>query len=131
MNGEREYEFGLLFDAMINERHKVRDIVKSNRAVLESTNATGENVLRWFALENCFEEVSFLRTLGSSIQSVTLTEAVSMGNTMMVGLLLELGADPDLLSCREALNVNDKINKLTSRQKNIIKNHFKDYGYEI
>ena len=129
MNGEREYGFILLFDAMINERHKVKDIVKGNREILESTNATGENVLRWFALENCFEEVSFLRSLGSSIQPVTLTETIAMGNTRMVGLLLELGADPDLLTCREALNY--KINKLTSRQKNIIKNHFKNYGYEI
>lgn len=129
MNGEFEFEFGVLLDAMMNERHKVKDIVNGNRAILEATNRTGENVLRWFALENCFEEVSLLRSMGSSIQPVTLSEAVGMGNTMMVGLLFELGAEPDLVSCREEMN--NHINKLTSRQKNIIKNHFKDYGYEI
>ena len=129
MNGEFEFEFGVLLDAMMNDRHKVKDIVSGNRAILEATNRTGENVLRWFALENCFEEVSLLRSMGSSIQSVTLSEAVGMGNTMMVGLLLELGGDPDLVSCRGEMN--NHINDLTSRQKNIIKNHFKDYGYEI
>lgn len=129
MKGELDHEFQLLLDAMLNERYKVQDIVNGNRAILEATNRTGENVLRWFALENCLEEVSFLRSLGASIQPVTLTESVAMGNTLMVGLLLELGADPDLVSCRGQMKL--AINGLSSRQKNIIKNHFKDYGYEI
>lgn len=129
MNGEIEFEFEVLLDAMINDRHKVKNIVNGNKSVLEATNRTGENVLRWFALENCFEEVSFLRSLGSPIQSVTLSEAVGMGNAMMVGLLLELGAEPDLVSCRGEINAT--LNELTSRQKNIIKKHFKDYGYEL
>jgi ankyrin repeat protein len=129
MNGEYEYEFGVLLDAMINERHKVHDIVINNRAILEATNRVGENVLRWFALENCFEEVRMLRSLGSSIQPSALTEAVDMGNTRMVGLLLELGAEPDLDYCRSSLNF--KLSKLSSRQKNIIRSHFRDYGYEL
>ncbi len=129
MNGEYEYEFGLLHDAMLNDLEKVRGIVNQDRSILEATNRTGENVLRWFALENCFDEVSFLRSMGSSIQSVTLNEAIEMGNTMMVGLLLELGVEPDIESCRSSLN--SKFTNITSRQKNIVRNHLKDYGYEI
>jgi hypothetical protein len=129
MNGEYEYEFGLLHDAMLNDREKARDIVIENRSVLEATNRTGENVLRWFALENCFEEVSLLRSMGSSIQPVTLTEAIEMGNTEMVGLLLELGVEPDIETCRMILR--SKFVEITSRKKNIVRNHLKDFGFEI
>lgn len=129
MNGKNDFEFVVLLDAMINERSKVKDIVDENRTILEATNRTGENALRWFALKSCFDEVSFLRSLGSSIQPEALSEAVGLGNTMMVGLLLELDAEPDLVSCRGEMD--STINNLTSRQKNIIKNHFKDYGYKL
>ena len=129
MDGVFEFGFGVLLEAMENEREKVRDIVKADRSILEATNRTGENVLRWYALENRFEEVSMLRSLGSSIQSVTITEAIEMGNTEMVGHLLELGGEPDLTSCRMALE--SEFSELTSRQKHIISGHLQDYGYEI
>ena len=129
MNGEYDYEFGVLLDAMENEPHKVNAIVNADRSILEATNRTGENALRWFALENRFDEVRKLRSLGSTIQEQTLSEAVGMGNTEMVGLLMELGAEPNLTSCKEEMN--RKFNQLTSRQKNIIKKHFQDFGFEI
>ena len=124
-----EHDFWVLLDAVRNEPHKVEAIVRSNREILNATNGIGENVLRWFAVENGMEEVSMLRSMGSPIQSAALSEAVGLGHTQMVGMLLELGAEPNLASCRSELN--SKFNNLTSRQKNIISNHFKDYGFEI
>jgi ankyrin repeat protein len=129
MNGEYDHEFAVLLDAVINEPHKVQAIVTGNRSILEATNRTGENALRWFSLENCFEQVRLLRSLGSSIQPEALSEAVGMGNAEMVGLLLELGAEPDLVSSSSELN--SEFTNLSSRKKNIIKNHFRDYGYEL
>lgn len=124
-----EHGFWVLLDAVINEPHKVEAIVKSNREILEATNGIGENVLRWFAVENGIEEVAMLRSMGSSIQSAALSEAVGLGHTRMVGMLLELGAVPELSHCRNELN--SKFNKLTKRQKHIIASHFRDYGYEL
>ena len=124
-----EHGFWVLLDAVINEPHKVEAIVKNNRKILSATNGIGENVLRWFAVENGLDQVKMLRSLGSPIQSSALSEAVGLGHTRMVGMLLELGAEPDLVYCRNELN--SKFNKLTKRQKHIISSHFRDYGYEL
>jgi len=129
MNGEYDFEFGILLDTLENEPHKVSAIVNSNPSILGATNRAGENALRWFALENRFEEVRKLRALGSSIQDEALSEAIALGNTEMVGLLFELGVEPDLITCRDEIRA--KRNELTSRQKNIIRNHFRDFGHEI
>lgn len=129
MNGEYDFEFGILLDALENEPHKVSAIVNGSPSILEATNRAGENALRWFALENRFEEVRKLRALGSSIHDEALSEAIALGNTEMVGLLFELGVEPDLITCRDEIRA--KRNELTSRQKNIIRNHFRDFGHEI
>ena len=129
MTEQCDYEFGLLLEAILREPEKIRDIVNSTPGILEATNCTGENVLRWCAVENYLDEVEMLRSLGSSIQPAALSEAVGLGYTFMVGLLLELGAEPDLVSCRRELS--SKFNRLTKRQKHIICSHFRDYGYEI
>ncbi|WP_415755743.1 hypothetical protein [Pseudomonas leptonychotis] len=131
MEFEHNYDFYLLLDAVLNEPHKVKDIVVSNRAILDAENLSGENVLSWLALENHVEGVCLLRTLGSKIQQFTLCEAIQMGNTEMVILLLELGADieAEITSCRSA--IENKIFNLSSKKKRLIRRYFIQYGHEI
>ena len=127
MNGQYDFEFGVLLETVLKEPEKLNDIIRENPDILEAKNRAGENVLRWCALENLLDEVEVLRSFGSSIQSSALSEAICHGHTYMVSLLLELGAEPDLLSCRQELSSD----MLSSRERHIIKDHFKAYGYEL
>jgi len=128
---EHNYDFYLLLDAVLNEPHKVKDIVVNNRGILDAENLSGENVLSWLALENHTEGVCLLRSLGSRIPPFTLCEAIQMGNTEMVILLLELGADieAEITSCQSA--IENKIHNLSSKKKRLIRSYFKQYGHEI
>ncbi|WP_160015146.1 hypothetical protein [Pseudomonas sp. 8BK] len=131
MEFEHNYDFYLLLDAVLNEPHKVKDIVVKNRAILDAENLSGENVLCWLALENLIEGVSLLRSLGSKIPQFTLCEAIEMGNTEMVILLLELGADieAEISFCRSA--IDNEIYNLSSKKKRLIRSYFEQYGHEI
>jgi hypothetical protein len=128
---EHNYDFHLLLDAVLKEPHKVKDIVVKNRAILDAENLSGENVLCWLALENHIEGVCLLRSLGSKTPQFTLCEAIQMGNTEMVILLLELGADieAEIAFCRSA--IDNEIYNLSSKKKRLIRSYFKQYGHEI
>ena len=128
----RSHEFGLLLDAVLNEPHKVKDIVTANPEVLYETCWAGENVLHWLAIENHTEGIELLRSLGSPIPEFALIHAVEHGHTETVILLLELGAELNEYvsnTCGKAL----KTNAFGMPEKNVrlIKSYFKQYGYEI
>ena len=90
---EHNFEFYRLLDAVLKDPEKVPDIVRDEPEILKQTNFSGETVLVWLALENHFSGVKLLRSLGAKIPHQALYEAVDMGHTDMVALLLELGAD--------------------------------------
>lgn len=123
------FDFIQLFDGVMFEPHKVPDIVKENPDCLSAVNIIGENVLHYCVVENMVEEVRLLRSVGSPIPSYALSEAVGLGYTEMVGLLLELGVEPVLRSCKNELMYAKE--KQGSRVANIISRHFADYGYEL
>jgi hypothetical protein len=127
--GEYDPEFGRLLDAVLREPHKVRDIVTDNRDILWATNRVGENVLAWLCVENHFEGVKLLRSLGSPIPDFSLWEAIQAGQTEMVILLLELGVAVDIEVCRSSLH--NPFFHLDKKNKRLITSYFSQYGYEI
>ncbi len=128
-NQGRTYDFDRLLDAVLNEPHKVPLIVAENRDILRATNWTGENVLRWLAVENHVEGIALLRGLGSPIPTIALVEAVELGHLETVILLLELGVEVDFSSCRSALEYNSF--HLSPKKIRIMKSYFKQFGYEM
>ena len=129
MGGEYEHGFDVLLDAVLNEPHKVKDIVTKNREFLVATNGAGENVLAWLAVENHVEGVRLLRSVGSPIPAFALYEAIQAGNTEMIILLLELGAEIDIELCRSSLY--NPIFGLNKKQRRLIESYFQQYGYKI
>jgi len=130
-HGEYDLDFGRLHDAVLFEPGKIHSIVKDKPSVLEATNRTGENVLRWCALENRYEDVKLLRSLGSSIQEASLMEAIEMGNTDMLILLLDLGGQI-LPSCAaQSIELGKEFDSLSSRTAHICKTHLKSYGLNV
>lgn len=127
--GEYEHEFGLLLDAVLHEPQKVRSIVAANRDILSATNRCGENVLKWLAVENHVEGVTLLRSLGSSIPESALWEAMQMGHTDMVILLLELGAEVDVEVCKRTLS--SKLWGLDKKKIRLMTSYLKQFGYEL
>jgi len=125
----KSHDFDILLDAVLNEPHKVKDIVNSNRECLRAVNYSGENVLHWLAVENRTEEVELLRSLGSPIPEFALVHALEAGHTEMVILLLELGADPNIETCKNSLN--NPIWELRKKTKRLMRSYFKQYGHEI
>lgn len=130
-NGIYEPEFGRLHYAILHEPHKVEAIVLDNRSILESTNATGENVLRWCALENRFDDVELLRSLGSSIQSVTLCEAIDMGHSDMLLLLLELGGEITESEVARSFNIGKRYLDLDAQTFRTMQGHLGAYGVHV
>ena len=126
-----DWKFWHLLDAVLHEPEKVSQIVSADRSVLEARNATGENVLRWLALENHFERVRLLRTLGSSIQEWAITEAIQHGHTEMVALLLELGGDIGGIDLEQHLSINRgwPEQRLSSRETQVIRSYFEQFSY--
>ena len=129
--GEYEPEFGRLHDAVLLEPEKIRSIVRENPETLEATNRTGENVLRWCALENRFDDVKLLRSLGSSIQEASLTEAIEMGNTDMLLLLLELGGQILPSRAESSIRLGKEFGGLSSRQAHICQTHLRSFGINV
>lgn len=128
----RSHEFGLLLDAVLNEPHKVRDIVSDNPEILYETCWAGENVLHWLAIENHTEGIELLRSLGSPIPEFALIHAVEQGNTETVILLLELGAELNEYianTCSRSLKINSF--EISDKKIRLMKSYFKQFGYEI
>ncbi|WP_444925300.1 ankyrin repeat domain-containing protein [Microbulbifer sp. TRSA002] len=126
---QKSQDFDILLDAVLNEPHKVNDIVTGNRECLRAVNYSGENVLHWLAVENHTEGVQLLRSLGSPIPEFALIHALEAGHTEMVILLLELGADPNIEACKRSLN--NSLWVLSDKTKRLIRSYFKQYGHEI
>lgn len=125
----KSHNFDILLDATLNQPHKVKDIVAANRDCLRAVNYSGENVLHWLAVENHTEGVSLLRSLGSPIPEFALIHALEAGHTEMVILLLELGADPNIETCKRSLN--NPLWELSDKTKRLMRSYFKQYGHEI
>ena len=128
----RTHGFGILLDAVLNEPHKVRDIVTDNPEILYETCWAGENVLHWLAVENKTEGIELLRSLGSPIPAFALINAVEHGHTETVILLLELGAEINEYissTCSRSLKRNSF--KISDKKIGLMKSYFKQYGYEI
>lgn len=126
---QKSYDFDILLDAVLNEPHKVNDIVTANRECLRAVNYSGEDVLHWLAVENHTDGVQLLRSLGSPIPEFALIHALQAGHTEMVILLLELGADPNIETCRQALN--NPLWELNEKTKRLMRSYLKQYGHEI
>ena len=125
----KEHGFDILLDAVLHEPHKVKDIATKNREFLESKNYTGETVLHWCAVENRTDDIELLRSLGASIPSFALIEALESGHTETAILLLELGVEVDALTCKRALERN--MFNLNAKTVKIMKSYFQQYGHEI
>ncbi|WP_339068230.1 ankyrin repeat domain-containing protein [Teredinibacter turnerae] len=128
----RSHEFGLLLDAVMNERNKVKDIVTDNPEVLYETCWAGENVLHWLAIENHTEGIKLLRSLGSPIPEFALIHAVQHGHAETVILLLELGAELNEYisnTCSRCLKTNSF--GVSAKKIRLIKSYFKQFGYAI
>ena len=129
LDQQKSHNFDILLDAVLNEPHKVNGIVTVNRECLRAVNFSGENVLHWLAVENHTEGVQLLRGLGSPIPEFAIIHALEAGHTEMVILLLELGADPNIETCKSALN--NPIWELSAKTKRLMRSYFKQYGHEI
>ena len=104
VDSSKSHDFDILLDAVLNEPHKVKDIVVKNRDCLRAVNYTGENVLHWLAVENRTEDVKLLRSLGSPIPELAFEDALEGGNIEMVILLLQLGASPNISMCNNSFS---------------------------
>ena len=129
VDGCKSHDFDILLEAVLYEPHKVKDIVISNRECLRAVNYSGENVLHWLAVENHTEGVALLRSLGSPLPEFALIHALEAGQTEMVILLLELGADPNIEICKRSLN--NSLWELSDKTKRLMRSYFKQYGHEI
>lgn len=128
----RSHGFGLLLDAVLNEPHKVKDIVTENPEIVYETCWAGENVLHWLAIENHTDGIRLLRSLGSPIPEFALIHAVEHGHIETVILLLELGAELNEYvsnTCSKSLKSN--YFEVPDNKIRLIKSYFKQYGYEI
>ncbi len=131
-NGEFEPEFGRLLDAILLENAETLvAIVEDAPEVLEATNRAGENVLRWCALENRYDDVRLLRSLGSEIQEAALWEAIEMGHTDMLVLLLELGGNTTASQARASIRLGVEFGSLSRRKAHIVRSHLNAYGVEV
>jgi len=126
---EYEHDFGRLLDAALNEPHKVPTMVAQDRDILIATNRSGENALAWLALENQFEQVILLRNVGSPIPHFALYEAIELLNIKMIILLLELGVDIDIYTCRSTYR--RVLPEMTRKQRRLIRSYFSQFGYDI
>jgi len=115
-----------LLDAVLNEPHKVRDIVVHDPEILYETDWAGENVLHWLAVENKHEEIKLLRSLGSPIPRYALIHAVEHGHLETVITLLELGAEFIPEEIEKAILCKDFHN--SEKKRSILKSYFKQYG---
>ena len=111
-----EPEFIRLLETILHDPENIINLVQAEPNLLEATNATGENALRWCALERRYEDVKLLRSMGSSIQHSALREAVDMGHVDMLSLLLELGGEIEPSSATSSLKFGVKYGGF-SRQK--------------
>ena len=93
------------------------------------TDGCSENFLHYLAIEDNTEGMALLRSLGSSIPQFALTHALELGYTKMVKLLLELAAEPDLMSCQNTLN--NEIFELSEETKKLMRSYFSRYDYEL
>jgi len=123
------FGFGLLLDAVINEPHKVPDIIAKYPGIVYETCGPGENVLHWLAIENRHEEIRLLRSLGSPIPRYALVHAVEHGHTETIITLLELGAEVLPSEITQALN--EKYFAKSKKTKSLIRRYFDQFGYEI
>lgn len=125
----RTHGFGVLLDAVLNEPHKLKDIIEDNPEILYETCWVGENALHWLAIENRFEEIKLLRKFGSPIPRYALVHAVDAGHLETIITLLELGAEVIPSEITPAINCQ-YFNK-SKRTKQIIRSYFKQFGYEV
>lgn len=125
----KSHGFIRLLDAVLNEPHKVKDIVAGNPGIVYETCWAGENVLHWLAIENKYEEIKLLRSLGSPIPKYSLIHAVELGHTETVITLLELGAEFVPTEIEKALNCTyfDK----SKKTKSLIRRYFAQFVCRI
>ncbi|MES2818114.1 MAG: hypothetical protein V4812_03915 [Pseudomonadota bacterium] len=125
----RSHAFGVLLDAVLYETHNVTGLVKADPSILRATNWTGENVLRWLAVENLVDGIGLLRSLGSPIPPVALTEALELGHCETVILLLELGVEVDILSCRTGFLWGS--HEMSRLKRRLMRSYFKQFGHDL
>ncbi len=125
----RTHGFGLLLDAVLNEPHKVRAIVSDNPGIVHETCWVGENVLHWLAIENRYEEIELLRSVGSPIPTYALVHAVEQGNTESVIKLLEMGVE--FISSDIESAIHSKTFSKDKKTKSLLIRYFRQYGCEI
>jgi len=130
-NGIYEPGFGRLLQATLYEPNKVKDIVLADRSILEATNRTGENALRWCALELLYDEVLLLSSLGSSIQRDAVLEALYTGNSDMLLLLLELGGDISIEEATSGLKSGIRNSRLKTQTLRTMQSHLGAFGLHV
>ncbi|MGA4634073.1 hypothetical protein ACPA5B_09325 [Pseudomonas solani] len=124
----RSYAFERLFDAVWLEPHRLNKLLAAERSLVMATDWTGENVLHWMAVENRVREIELLRALGSPIPPYALIEAMDLGHCETVILLLELGVEVNLTSCRNAFAVSSY---LPPHKRRLIRSYFQQYGHDL
>jgi len=131
MNDEIEHnqDYIRLIDAVLQEPAKVPAIVAEDRSILEAQNCCGETALHWLAVENNFEGVKLLRSLGAEIPEWAIHHAIEVGAMDMVILLLELGAEPGIDVCNGYLN--NGFWELIPKQKRLLISYLRQFGYEV
>ena len=121
----------ILLDAVVNEPGKVPEIVRADPDILDgATSAVGETVLHFLAVENHVEGIKLLRNLGASIPDHALYEAISLGHTETVALLLELGADPTRSQSEVEIERPENTG-LDRRTKQLLRSYLDQYGYTL
>ena len=123
---EHNGEFYRLLNALLDEPEKVPAIVGEAPSIVGEKNFSGETVLHWLSVENHVEGIRLLRSLGAEIPEFALIHAIQHGHTDTVILLLELGADPSGIELEELLA--NKIWKLSTKKKRLIRSYFRQYG---
>ncbi|WP_144407723.1 ankyrin repeat domain-containing protein [Gynuella sunshinyii] len=125
----RTHGFGVLLDAVLNEPHKLNDIIKAYPGILYETCWAGENVLHWLAVENKYEEIRLLRKFGSPIPRFALVHAVEMRHLETVITLLELGAEVVPEEIQRAIKCS--YYDTSKRKTAILRSYFSQFGYEV